>query len=128
PAGAEPVVEPDVRSTTGRCAGRERGEERDRMASAAGGRACHGIVRIEPRLPCALKNRPIRAGDCPSLALRVRGGDVNLFLIAAAQDATGLARGRYPAPSWVIWLLSAVVVVGAAVFLVLRARRGGRRP
>ena len=53
---------------------------------------------------------------------------MNLLLLAAAQDAPGLAGGRYPAPSWLIWILAAIVVVGAAIFLVLRARRGGRRP
>ena len=70
----------------------------------------------------------MRSPSCPSSPLRVRGADVNLLLLAVAQDPTGLARGRYPAPSWVIWLVSAVVVVGAAIFLVIKARRGGRRP
>jgi hypothetical protein len=34
----------------------------------------------------------------------------------------GLARGRYPAPGWVIIVLAALVVVAGVVFLVLRAR------
>jgi len=55
---------------------------------------------------------------------------VNLLLLAEAHDPAGLAGGRYPAPSWVIWLLTAALVVGVAIFLVIRrirARRG-RRP
>lgn len=51
---------------------------------------------------------------------------MNLLSLATAQDPEGLARGRYPAPSWVIWLVSAVVVIGAAAFLVIRARRAKR--
>lgn len=34
----------------------------------------------------------------------------------------GLARGRFPAPPWVIVLLAAVVVVAGVVFLIVRAR------
>ena len=34
----------------------------------------------------------------------------------------GLARGRFPAPPWVIVLLAAAVIVAGIVFLVLRAR------
>ena len=35
---------------------------------------------------------------------------------------TELAAGRYPAPAWAIVALSVAVVVGAAVYLVLRLR------
>ncbi len=52
---------------------------------------------------------------------------MNLVLFAE-QDPTGLAGGRYPAPSWVIWLLCAAVVIGATVFLVLRVRRAKAKP
>lgn len=34
----------------------------------------------------------------------------------------GLARGRFPAPPWVILALAAVVIVTGIVFLILRAR------
>jgi hypothetical protein len=53
---------------------------------------------------------------------------VNLLLLAAEPDPAGLAHGRYPAPAWVIWLLSAVVVAFAVVFLALRARRSKAPP
>jgi hypothetical protein len=55
---------------------------------------------------------------------------VNLLLLAGAHDPAGLARGRYPAPSWLIWLVTAVVVAGIAIFLVIRGIRArrGRRP
>jgi hypothetical protein len=51
-----------------------------------------------------------------------------LFLAADDPDPTGLARGRYPAPSWLIWLVCAVVVVGSVAFLVIRARRARSAP
>jgi hypothetical protein len=50
---------------------------------------------------------------------------VNLLLFAA--DPAGLAQGRFPAPAWVIWLVSAVVVTFAVSFLVIRARRSKAR-
>lgn len=54
---------------------------------------------------------------------------MNLLLFAsAAPDATGLASGRFPAPAWAIGLVSAVVVLGAVIFLVIRARRSKARP
>jgi hypothetical protein len=53
---------------------------------------------------------------------------VNLLLFAADPDPAGLARGRFPAPAWVIWLVSAAVVAGAVVFLVIRARRSKAQP
>jgi hypothetical protein len=34
----------------------------------------------------------------------------------------GLARGRYPAPAWVILVLAAVVVLASIAFLIARAR------
>lgn len=34
----------------------------------------------------------------------------------------GLARGRFPAPPWVILALAAVVIVTGIVFFILRAR------
>ena len=46
----------------------------------------------------------------------------------AAQQVTyerppeGLARGRFPAPPWVILTIAAVVIVVGIVFLILRAR------
>lgn len=39
----------------------------------------------------------------------------------------GLAWGRYPAPAWVLWIVCAATVIGAAVFLVIRARRARRK-
>jgi hypothetical protein len=48
---------------------------------------------------------------------------VNLLLFAAEPDPAGLAMGRFPAPAWVIWLVSALVITFAASFLVIRARR-----
>jgi hypothetical protein len=60
---------------------------------------------------------------CPSPLQRVRGPRVNLLLFAAEPDPSGLALGRFPAPAWVIWVVSAVVVLGAITFLVIRARR-----
>lgn len=35
----------------------------------------------------------------------------------------GLARGRYPAPAWVILVLAAAVVLAGVVFLIVRARQ-----
>jgi hypothetical protein len=49
-----------------------------------------------------------------------------LLLAAAAPDPSGLALGRYPAPAWAIWLASSVVILGAAIFLVIRARLSRR--
>jgi hypothetical protein len=49
--------------------------------------------------------------------------------MATAQEVTyerppeGLARGRYPAPAWVILVLAAVVLLAGIVFLVVRARQ-----
>lgn len=39
----------------------------------------------------------------------------------------GLARGRFAAPAWLVALLGVAVFVGAIAWLVVRARRGGRR-
>jgi len=35
----------------------------------------------------------------------------------------GLARGRYPAPAWVVASLGAAIFLAALVYLVFRARR-----
>jgi len=49
--------------------------------------------------------------------------------MATAQEVTydrppeGLARGRYPAPAWVILALAATVVIAGIVFLIVRARQ-----
>ena len=53
---------------------------------------------------------------------------MNLLLLAAEPDPAGLAHGRYPAPAWVIWIVSAAVVIFAVVFLALRARRSKAPP
>ncbi len=45
------------------------------------------------------------------------------FLVLAVP--TELAAGRYPAPAWAILALGAAVVLGAALFVGLRMRRGG---
>jgi hypothetical protein len=50
------------------------------------------------------------------------------LLLFAADDPGGLARGRFPAPAWVIWLVSAAVIVVAAGFLRRRARQGKTPP
>jgi hypothetical protein len=38
----------------------------------------------------------------------------------------GLARGRYPAPAWVVSTLGAAIVVAALYYLVWRLRRRAR--
>jgi hypothetical protein len=38
----------------------------------------------------------------------------------------GPARGRYPAPAWVVLGLGAAIVLGALVYLALRVRRARR--
>ncbi len=38
----------------------------------------------------------------------------------------GMARGRFPAPWWVIVALAAAIVVAAAVFLIVRLVVGAR--
>lgn len=39
----------------------------------------------------------------------------------------GLARGRFPAPAWLVAALAVAVFVAAGAWLVARARRAGRR-
>ena len=53
---------------------------------------------------------------------------MNLLLFAAEPGPAGLAQGRFPVPAWVIWLVSAAVIVSAVGFLVIRARRGKGQP
>jgi hypothetical protein len=50
---------------------------------------------------------------------------VRSFVLAVP---TELAAGRYPAPAWAILALGGAVVVGAAVYLGLRLRRGSAPP
>lgn len=40
----------------------------------------------------------------------------------------GLQRGRYPVPKWMIAAVGAAVVLGALVYLIVRARRASRPP
>jgi hypothetical protein len=50
---------------------------------------------------------------------------VHLLLLAQSAD---LARGRWPAPTWVIALVGVAVAALAVAFLVLRARRAQKPP
>jgi hypothetical protein len=47
---------------------------------------------------------------------------VRLLQPATERPPEGLARGRWEAPGWAIVLLGIAVVLGAAAYLVLRAR------
>jgi hypothetical protein len=79
-----------------------------------------GALALTPTPGC----RPVALG-CPCVYEVPR---VKLLLFAAAPDSAGLALGRFPAPAWAIWLVSAVVVLGSVLFLVIRARRSKARP
>lgn len=63
----------------------------------------------------------------PGAGLACNDPRVHLLLLAhlvnQSADPTGLARGRVPAPPWVIAVVGLLVVALAAAFLVLRARR-----
>jgi hypothetical protein len=51
---------------------------------------------------------------------------VTLFQPTYERPPEGLARGRWGAPPWAIGALGAVLVVGAVLYLVWRARRAVR--
>jgi hypothetical protein len=68
------------------------------------------------------------ADRLPCAGLACNDRRVHLLLLAQSADATGLARGRSPAPSWVIALVGVVVVALAVAFLVLRVRRAKKPP
>jgi hypothetical protein len=48
--------------------------------------------------------------------------------LAADPPDPGLARGRIPAPGWLILGLGGLVIAGAIAILVVRHRRGPRDP
>ncbi|MEO5729159.1 MAG: hypothetical protein ABI134_29355 [Byssovorax sp.] len=53
---------------------------------------------------------------------------MHLLLLAQSAEPTGLARGRWPASSWVVAIVGVVVVALAVAFLVLRTRRAKMPP
>ena len=61
------------------------------------------------------------AAACKSVPLVV------LNQVATERPPEGLARGKYPAPPWVIAVLAIAVALGAILTLVIRARRARKR-